>query len=153
MSQLKPLFILILCLAACTHSKKELTRAQIDTTSQISTLDELLKNNPGDAYIYNRRAVLYLKKDDIKDALNDISLALKKDSMNPVFRTTLSDVYFAMSKIDKAKTELETVISIAPKDTVALMKLSKIYLYLQQYDLTYQTIDKLLELKPNGRPK
>jgi tetratricopeptide (TPR) repeat protein len=150
MTRLKLLFIVALFLAACSNHKKNFSPAQIDTTSQVTAIDEMLKSDPGNPYLYNRRAVLLLKENDIKDALNDINIALKKDSLNPKYYITLSDIYFAMNMFAKSENMLEKALAILPDDTVALMKLSKSYLYFQKYDLTFQTIDRLLELTPHN---
>jgi len=150
MTRLNLLFILIVLLVSCSNHKKTFTPAQIDTTSQITAIDEMLKADPDNAFLYNRRAVLSLRENNIKGAMNDINTALKKDSLNPRYHITLSDIYFEMNMFAKSENVLEKAVALSPSDTVALMKLSKLYLYFKKYDETFQTIDHLLELTPHN---
>lgn len=121
-----------------------------DTTDNITIKDvsDKIRETPKDDNLFYERSKLYFKKDDIANAINDLEIAMKLDSLKPVYYTQLSEYYLLKGDSKTSKTTLEKCIKLFPENTDALLKLSNIYFYVKEYkkSLTYlsqvEQIDK-----------
>jgi len=146
---LKSCGLLLICMMVACGNHKGTDEANTQTDSLPPDLAEITKKineNPKDAGLYNQRALLYLDKKDPDKALNDINKAITIDSKNSLYLRTLSDVYFAMGKINNCKEALNKAIEINPDDAEAYLKLAEVFFYMKDYKKTFENTDKALAI-------
>ena len=98
--------ILGIALFSCGgNNKKETAKAIVsDSISpEIAAINAKIKADPKNPELYNQRAILLVDKNKLEEALADMNTALNIDSSKAPFFLTLSDIYFAMSKIKNCK--------------------------------------------------
>ena len=130
----------ILLGSGCTPREKsndgtstEDTLATSRDTSDLTTLDMLIRRNPKDASLFSRRAKVYSARNNNKEALNDIAIALSLDSLNPNFYIQQAEYFLYNGQPNSAKTGLTNCIGLFPKNTDLMIKLAEIHFYLKEY--------------------
>lgn len=150
-------FILLLLLSLVTifsgcHSGTDRQQSANpgDTTKiRINELTVQITDKPTDAVLYHLRAKYYMYDHQFDMALKDINKAISLNSKEYTYFVTLSDIYLLMGQTENSRDALLKVIASRPDDTQALLKLSKLYLIVKDYQNCYATVKKLL-LIDNG---
>ncbi len=153
---LLPLFAcLSLFLGACTSPQdKELEALELKADSisirlnspELKAVNDSLKNDPGNARLYNQRALAYLGIKELEAAVNDAKRAIRLDSTAAAYYITLVDAYFSQNNTRQAKEELELITKKFPENTEALMKLAELYFLVRQYQLGIDYVNKALKV-------
>ncbi|MDA3909987.1 MAG: tetratricopeptide repeat protein [Bacteroidales bacterium] len=128
-------FLLVLSgFIACNPDKKDVqvTDETIDITS-IESLSEQIRENPKSPELFIHRAELYAEKGNVDEAINDLNISLKLDSLNANVYYKLIDYRMLKGQSGKAKTTAETCLKRFPGDKEALLRLAQIYYYVEEY--------------------
>ncbi len=136
-------------LTSCGGNKKTDEKKTVVSDSispAIAALNAKIKANPGNAELYNQRALLLVDALKLDDALADIRTALNIDSTQAPYFLTLSDVYFAMGKIKNCKRSIEKTMALDPNYADADLKYAELNFYLNEYKTTLEYIDKALKI-------
>jgi len=127
-------------LSSCTgHKNKKAGETVTDSlnvkqdTVDISTLNMLIRRDPTNASLFARRAKMQstLKKND--EAINDISIALRLDSLVPGYYIQQSEYYVVAGRPNSAKNSLNRGLKLFPDNVDLMLKLAEIHFYLKEY--------------------
>jgi tetratricopeptide (TPR) repeat protein len=102
--------------------------------------------SPGDAALYNKRARVYMRLNQLQEGVNDAKRAIRLDSTKPEYYLTLVDAHFMRNETRPAKDVLETVEKKFPGNTEALLKLAEIYYLVQNYQKGIDYVNKALKI-------
>ncbi len=161
MGRLVFLFSLAISLAAITSCQTEQDKAlaadnlKADSLSarlnspELKAVNAELLKDPGNAGLYNKRALIYLSIKEYEAAANDAMRAMRLDSATALYRLTLIDAYFSANKTRQAKDELELTVKKFPESTEALMKLAELYFLVKQYQKGIDYVNKALKVDAN----
>ena len=119
----------------------------LDTTpigKQLAEVSKQIAANPNDASLYNRRAEIHLRRNDIQNAGLDITHALQLDSTKAEYYLTASDVNLAAGVPGKSVAALLKVLEIDKENIKALEKLAELYFIAMQYDKSISYLDDIL---------
>jgi len=151
------MFGLLFLVSACNNgdvvSKAELDKA--DSLSirlnspELKAINAELLKDPANPELYNQRCQLYIKYKQFKEAIGDANRAIKLDSTNAAYYTSLADVYFAQNETRQTKEILEKTVAKFPESTEALMKLSELYFIVKQYQKAIDHINSALKINEN----
>jgi tetratricopeptide (TPR) repeat protein len=150
-----PLIVLSLCLVSCQPSPDKTLEAdnlKADSLSiklnspELKAVNAELLKDPGNAELYNKRALIYLGIKEYEAAVNDAKRAIRLDSASAAYHLTLVDAYFTGNKTRQAKDELELTAKIFPENTEALMKLAELYFLVKQYQKGIDYVNKALKV-------
>ncbi|WP_172649531.1 tetratricopeptide repeat protein [Thiolapillus brandeum] len=81
----------------------------------MAVLSQALAKYPHHAELFNMRAALELKQQDIKGALADMEQAVKLEPDNALYRVTRSRLYLRFERKDEALADLNEAVKLAPK--------------------------------------
>lgn len=129
--------ILIIGFVACNPDKKkedviDETGITIDSTS-VESLSRQIRENPENPKLFIKRAELQAEKGNIDDAINDLNISLKLDSLNVEVYYLLIDYHMLKGQSGKAKTAAEACLKHFPGDKEALLRLAQIHYYVEEY--------------------
>src|SRR5687768_7001619 len=71
------------------------TLAMSDESPQVKAISRRILDDPGNAALYNERALVYLKLRQPAASVNDAKRAIRLDSTNAAYYMTLVDAYFS----------------------------------------------------------
>lgn len=151
---LRKILILILIITSfavisCNNGKNGTVDEDIinDTTLTIEKLDKLIRKNPKNADLFIKRSELYLEVKNVKEAINDLEIALKVDTLRQDVYTRLSDLYLSVGQSEKAKNILTLCLYRFPFNVTARVELAKLYLYVQMYS---EAMNEILNIETNN---
>ncbi len=130
------------------NGKKENTGA-VNTGQPSSTLDsvnQLLANDKYNAKLLAIRANLYLAAQNVESAKNDINLANTIDTNVAVLREARGELAYMMNRNAKARMEWEKCIKLEPENVTCLMRLTELYIALQNYDRALELVNRLIDI-------
>lgn len=123
------------------------------TDPELANLNILLAQNPKDNSLLYRRAKIYYKLEGFDEALNDISAAIKLDSMQPPYYHLMADVLMDYARPNDSKKAIQ-VLRIAaqkfPDRIPTLLKLSELQLIVRQHGDALTTLNKVLIRDPQN---
>ncbi|OFY52363.1 MAG: hypothetical protein A2X22_00545 [Bacteroidetes bacterium GWF2_49_14] len=128
----------ILVLGACSQKKKSqvpspgVKTEKIDSTN-IGVLDGLIRENPKSPDLFARRARIHATRKNYTQALNDISIALKLDSLKTDYYISQAEYFIFSGEPNSAKKGLNSCLKKFPGNTDVMLKLAEIHLYMQEY--------------------
>jgi tetratricopeptide (TPR) repeat protein len=105
-----------------------------DTTQILNNLSDKIRENPRNHELFYKRAQIQYASNNIAEAVNDMEIALKLDSLNANYLNTLSEYYLSMGKSGKALDALLKCVKYHPNDRTAHYNLAQIYFYVEQYN-------------------
>jgi len=128
----------LLCLSACQGCGGRNTPGNNDTiTDSLSEIDKIsleIRQNPRQHGLFFKRAGMYYNQGLLNEAVNDIEIALRLDSLNPIYLITASDYYLMLGKSEQTKQALDKCLAAYPQNTEARFKLAQLYFYVKEYD-------------------
>ncbi|MGZ3898803.1 MAG: tetratricopeptide repeat protein [Bacteroidia bacterium] len=116
---------------------------------QLKAVNAELLKDPGNAELYNKRAVVYIDLKQLPEAVGDALRAIKLDSTKAGYYNTLVDAYFAQNKTRQAKELLEIMEKKFPENTDALLKLAELFYLVKQYQKGIEYVNKALKVNEN----
>lgn len=144
--------LMFLFLLAACNSEEKTPAPEIQATGN-PTIDKLSAeiaqspNNPG---LLAQRATVYYENEGYDEAIEDMTKAIKLDSMNIGFRHMLADIYLDYYKSKKALETMEHVAEMYPDSIHTLLKLTEFYHILTMYEESMRTIDQILQRDPQN---
>jgi len=151
--------ILVFCLSvfffSCNDREKqdlEAGNAKADSISIRLNLPELkainarLLEEPTNADLYNKRALIYISIKEFDAAVNDAKRAVRIDSTMASYYNTLVDAYFSQNNTRQVKDLLEIVEKKFPENTEALLKSAELYFLVRQYQKAIDYVNKALKV-------
>jgi tetratricopeptide (TPR) repeat protein len=141
------LFIVIVAGVSCRRIEQKENSPNDSLT--IEKLTAKIRENPKNAKYFFQRSKLYFSKKQTEDAIKDIEIAIKLDSMQPEFYTTVAEYYLSTGKSGSSKNYLEKCIRLFPDSAEAFIKLADIYLYVKDYQKSMEYLLKAQEKNRN----
>lgn len=114
------------------QGKAAVTVAAPDS-SDLPGLDRLIRENPKNPALFAKRAKLYAGKKNYPQALNDITIALRLDSLNPTYFISQAEYYIFNGEPNSAKKRLAQCLKMYPENVDVMLKMAEIHLYLKEY--------------------
>jgi len=147
----KTIVLIVFCLmvlVACNNDKKtvknDTNRMSIDSVETIESISQKIRENPLNADLFLERSELHMQELNAREAISDVELAIKIDSLRPDIYTRLSDYNMTIGQSEQAKDILVKAVNKFPLNTEARLKLAYIYFYVDMYDEAMNEI-KFLE--------
>ena len=131
-----------------TNQSPEKTQA-IDSIYNFDELAFLIRKDPHDAKLFVERAKLYVKQNNFEEAINDIEIATKIDSLNSSYYIHLADLYLKSGKSGKSKETLERCLKFNPQTVEAMHRLANLYFYVREYTKSMEWLNKTQEADHN----
>ena len=143
--------IAIVTIISCTNnSTKTETKTKdtiaVKTPEELNKLNNQLKANPKDAELYHKRAQYFFDRKDYNSSMADMTSAMNIDSSKAEYYLTLSDIYFVTNLTSKSKAALEKCIKLDDKNTIAMLKLAELFLYVRKYKESIEYINMALKI-------
>lgn len=142
-------FSLSVLLVSCNNGKSDKSTVDIlnDSTITVDQLNKLIRENPKNADLFIKRSELYMKQKNMKEAANDLEIAIKVDTLRQELYTQLSELYLKQGNSERAKDILSLCLFRFPSNAKARVELAKIYFYVQMYS---EAMTEILELERNN---
>ena len=115
-------------------------------TLTIEKISKKIRKTPENDELFYKRAKLYFKNKDIDNAINDLKIAMKLDSLKPIYYTQLAEYQLLNGESEESKQILEKCIKIFPENTDALLKLSNLYFYVKDYKQSFKNLNKVQQI-------
>lgn len=139
----------LLCFIQCTPDKTA-TKQVATGDSAIDKLGRLIEEDPENHTLLYDRAQLNYKASHFDEAIEDLSAAIKTDSLVPQYYHLLSDVYMDYYRSKDALLIMTEAGELFPKRIPTLLKLSETQLILKQNEESLLTVARILTLEPNN---
>ncbi len=141
--------ILSLYLAACggSSTKQEAIPTPKDSlaaNTEIILVSKQIEEQPNNAELLYRRAVLYQFLTYLNKAEADINQAIQIDSINPLYRFYQGKICYAMNETIKASKAYQKAIDLKPDYTEAKMKLAELYYIVTKHKESINLINSVL---------
>jgi len=120
---------------------------------ELAQLSALLEKDPNNDTLLYLRARTYYKLDAFDEAMADLEMAMRRDSMQPAYYHLLADVLLDYSRPNDSKRAIEVLKLAAqrfPDRIPTLLKLSEFQLIVQQHGDALSTLDKVLQRDPQN---
>lgn len=124
------------------------TQAQVDSTKQLSTFQEIALSNPNDAMAHYNLGVAYSKAGNYDEAIKSYNKAilLKLDLLPAYF--ALGVAYSKLQFYQEAIGAYKTVIHNNPNDINSYFNLATVYRQSKRYKEAVEAYKELIKLKP-----
>jgi tetratricopeptide (TPR) repeat protein len=138
----KIFFLFILNVISSCRDNKNIE--VLSLPKSIVSLNEQITKSPKEADLYYKRGMEYykLKKDSI--ALIDFKRACLLDTTKANYYSAVGDILFEHKDISGSVVYIQKALSINPNDTKALLKISKMYLFLKEYPKVFIGLNNVL---------
>ncbi|MBT6687092.1 MAG: tetratricopeptide repeat protein [Bacteroidetes bacterium] len=119
-------------------------------SSSIEFISEKIRENPKNADLFFRRALVKISENETSSAIGDFTIAINLDSLKAEYYIKLGECQLSQGKSGLAKEAFDNCLEHFPDNTEVLIKLAKIHLYVKQYEESMrllsaaQTIDSHL---------
>ena len=151
LSKLMAVIISSFLIISCQQSKNKAEKKQTQEVKkdELALLNDEIVADTENAALYFRRSQIFMQKNNIKQAFDDINKAVTIDSTKMDYVLALADICFKGLQIQKSIDTYKKAISINPKSTEAHMKLSELYLYLKAYPSCLSEANEALKIDKN----
>ncbi len=148
------LLVFATALAGCNQNEDSNKKASDQTNTQqvgqpsstMDSINKLLANDKYNAKLLGIRANLYLAAQNVDAAKNDINLANTIDTNVAVLREARGELAYMMNRNQVAKTEWEKCIKLEPENATCLMRLTELYIIIQNYDRALELVNRLIDI-------
>jgi len=118
----------------------------IADSTNIGVLDSLIRQNPKNPDLFAKRARIQASKKNYQRALNDITIALKMDSLNPAYYVSQAEYFIFSGEPNSAKKGLNACLKRFPNNTDVMLKLAEIHLYMKEYSQAKIILNDILPI-------
>ncbi len=146
------LIIIVSVLFSCTnnkHTENLQTQTLPKDTSIIGIISDSIIHNPKNARLYADRAKIYFLKKELNLAIRDMQKAIKFDSTNIEYYNLISDYWILNGNSKPAKEYLDKAYSIDKENTGTLIRLAKLYLYVDHYEECFDYVNQAINVNPS----
>ncbi|MDP2424383.1 MAG: tetratricopeptide repeat protein [Bacteroidales bacterium] len=146
------IIILAFSLAGCNFAGKEVVT---DTTTADTIMDELARLKrltelePNNAAFHNQLASVYLKRDNLNEALHFINKSLELEPSNEYNYFILSDIYLMMGDANRALTTLLKASDLSPNNADVYAQLGRLQIIMEDYPRAIKNLHEALALNSN----
>jgi tetratricopeptide (TPR) repeat protein len=120
-------------------------QAIMDSTN-IGVLDSLIRQDPKNPDLFAKRAKIQASKKNYQRALNDITIALKMDSLKPEYYVNQAEYFIFSGEPNSAKKGLTACLKRFPNNTDVMLKLAEIHLYMKEYSQAKIVLNDILPI-------
>lgn len=138
--------LIVLILVSCNEKKKDDQRPK----DKLENLNEMIDSEPLNSQLRYERAELFNERGNYETAIEDLRVAILRDSLVPKYYTLLSDVFLNSNNSSKALLTAKTALDLFPENEEVLMKTANVQMILKQNQESIFTINELLRIKPNS---
>lgn len=121
----------------------------VETVYTIESLATMLRHDPLNADLFAKRAGLRAFQNQFDEAINDISLAIRLDSLNPLYYTMQAEYFIYGGQPNSAKKGLTQCLHLFPGNTDIMLKLAEIHFYLKEYSQSKTILREVVTLNDN----
>lgn len=140
------IILVSLILTSCSNQKQS---AQDEKPiDKIESLNVMIDSEPLNSQLRYERAELFNERGNYGTAIEDLRVAILRDSLVPKYYTLLSDVFMNSNNSSKALLTAKTALDLFPQNEDVLMKTANIQMLLKQNQESLFTINELLRIKP-----
>lgn len=152
---MKKLLLIVACtlvLASCANIDGDNKTSNDNATENVEVQNadiqpsEMVITDTLDANAYIQRARLYFAKEQVGNAMRDITSALSLDGKNLDALLLLADIYYALGDQDNIMLTLNKATEIAPYDSRPIVKLAELSFLQGNPKMADAYIDKALQL-------
>ncbi len=143
------LFVSLIISCQPSSKKEEKIQKQEIKKDEFAQLNDDIASHPENAALYYKRSQIFMQKNNIKQAFDDINKAVSIDSTKTDYYLMLADVSFKGLQIQKAIDAFKKAISVDPKSKEAHLKLSELYLYIKAYTPCLSEANEALMIDKN----
>ncbi len=115
-------------------------------SSTMDSINKLIENDKYNAELLGIRAKLHLAAQNMEAARNDINVANNIDTNVAVLREARGEMAYMLNKSRIAKQEWEACIRIDPENANCLMRLTELYIAVQNYDRALELVNRLIDI-------
>jgi tetratricopeptide (TPR) repeat protein len=129
------------------QNKEETEQEQIVQSSDNMSIDSIsseIRKNPRNSQLFILRSELYAESGNLNEAINDLYIAKKLDSLDTEIYYSLIDYHMKLGQSGKAKDVANKCLKIFPGNKESLLRLAQIYYYVQEYA---EALEYLRQLK------
>lgn len=140
-----------LTLAACNQPKTSQSGQEgkpLSDSLRIDSITQLIRENPRETELYSNRADIYLELGNLASAMNDLTIANRLDSLNPIYYIKLADFYLQLGKSETINSLLLKGNKLIPNNKEILYRLGNLYFYIQDYKKALTYLNQATELDP-----
>lgn len=147
---------IIFYLSGCKSNNKESSEAGVtatqdstavaDSVYSIADLTTMIRHDPLNANLFAQRAEAQAASSKFDEALNDISLAIRLDSLNPLYYVVQAEYYIYGGQPNSAKKGLNQCLKLFPNNTDVMLKLAEIHFYLKEYSQAKQILKNVMTI-------
>ena len=105
---------------------------------------------PRQAKRHVRKGYDHYKENRLKEALQELSLAIETHPENPEAYFWRARTFIRLEQYDKAVADLKTVVNLKPRYSPAYDNLGWLYMRRNDYDESLSNLNKSIELKPDN---
>lgn len=139
----------LLFMVSCNKDKnknntEENGQIQVSDSTSIDAVTQQIRENPGNADLFKMRSKLYIEAGNADEAINDLHISLKLDSLDREVYYSLIDIHMKLGQSGKAKDAAEKCLSLYEGDKESLLRLAQIYFYVEDY---FQAMEYIRQLK------
>ena len=116
---------------------------------ELKAINAELLQDPSNAGLYNKRALIYMQLRQFPEAENDSRRAIKLDSTKAAHYLTLVDIFFSENRTRDSKELLEATTKKFPDNSEALLKLAELYFLVKRYQDGIEYVNKALKINEN----
>jgi tetratricopeptide (TPR) repeat protein len=127
-----------------TSADKPLIKNEDISSSDIEKISEDIKSKPKQASLYFKRSQMYKAMHQDSLALNDLYQAIKIDSSQSVYFSSVADILFEHKDISGSVEWIQKAIKLNPDDELAHLKIAKMFLYSGEYPKAFTEINTIL---------
>jgi tetratricopeptide (TPR) repeat protein len=142
--------LVVVVFLSCHNDKKvAISDKEISTkvdTGVIAQITQKIKQTPTDAVLFKDRAVMYFTYHDIDNAIKDLETAIKLDSTNTDYLNLIADYWIIKGNSKPTKKYLDRSIAINPENTGTLIRLAKLYLYIEKHQEAFNYINEAIKI-------
>ncbi|MCK5820271.1 MAG: tetratricopeptide repeat protein [Bacteroidales bacterium] len=120
-----------------------------EATFTIESLTTMLRHDPLNADLFAKRAGLRSFQNQFDEAINDIALAIRLDSLNPIYYTMQAEYFIYGGQPNSAKKGLTQCLNLFPGNTDIMLKLAEIHFYLKEYSQAKTILREVVTLNDN----
>ncbi|MEN8225836.1 MAG: hypothetical protein ABFS05_10825, partial [Bacteroidota bacterium] len=113
--------------------------------SEIDELTTLIRQDSGDALLFEQRALAYLAEKNHNLAMRDMLQAIQLDHGNARYLLTLSDIYMSMGLMENCVESLDKALQLEPGNVEAMLKLAEMNLIMRKHKEALQYADMAIE--------
>ena len=141
--------LVLITTTGCRESEPRST--ELPTSSgTIAELAAQLVDDPENPSLYAARAQYHYGRGNYGDAIQDMALAMRFDSINESYHHILADIYMDSYKSQLALFTMERCIRLFPESVSSWLKIAEMQIILLQLEPAAVSLRKVLEISPRN---